>query len=636
MKPCRLAGARRFILNQPKVFKAWSDAADAGTPFSLEYRFQRPDGVCTWVIGQADAERNENGDLIGFVGTITDITALKRNEDELRQAAAIFLNTREGVMLTDVNLRIVSVNPAFAHITGYTETDAIGNTPSFLHSGRHDRDFYAAMWGHIKDSGHWQGEVWNRRKSGEVYPELLSISEIRDTKGQVVNYVGVFSDISKLKESESKLEFLAHHDPLTGLPNRLLLMSNLRQAIEVATRNGKLLAVLMMDLDRFKDVNDSYGHLAGDELLQKVATKLTLTLRGADTVCRLGGDEFVVVLSDISQPEDAARVANEIIEQMGMPWQLTNNCEVRIGASVGISLFPTHGGTPELLIQHADTALYLAKNEGRGRFKYFSENLTIAARARIDLEVRLRRALAFNELRVFYQPQIDVKTGCIAGAEALVRWQDPERGLISPSEFIPLAEETGLITEIGNWVLKEACCQAQQWVAAGFPPIIIAVNLSPHQFIYGDIYDAVSNVLEETGLAADYLEIELTESALMQREGEAVNILNRLHALGVRLAIDDFGTGYSSLSYLKLFPLDVLKIDKSFIDDIPRHRDDMEIAAAIIGMGHTLHLKVLAEGVETAEQLEFLKTQGCDLYQGYIYSAPVPADAFVKLLKSQK
>jgi diguanylate cyclase (GGDEF)-like protein len=409
----------------------------------------------------------------------------------------------------------------------------------------------------------------------------------------------------------------------------------MEHAMKVALRDGKIMALLMIDLDRFKEVNDSFGHLAGDELLQQVAKQLSYRLRSVDTLCRLGGDEFTVLLEEVSHSEDAARVANDIITALSEPWLLSNGKEVRIGASIGISLFPEHGATPVELLQQADTALYQAKAEGRARFKYFSEDLTRSARARMDLEVRLRRAIDKGELRVYYQPQVNVSTGRIVGAEALIRWQDPDEGLIPPLRFISVAEETGLITSIGNWILKETCFQGKRWIDAGLQPLTLAVNVSPHQFLHSNIEEIMAETLAETGFPANRLELELTESALMQRENKAIQVLNSLHALGVRLAIDDFGTGYSSLAYLKLFPLDVLKIDKSFIDDIPHLRDDMEIAATIVAMAHTLRLKVLAEGVETEAQLAFLQAQGCDLYQGYLSSPPVPAEEFEKLLLAE-
>jgi len=573
--------------------------------------------------------KNQQAYVIG----VRDITERKTAELGLRQAEAVFDSTREGLMVTDTAKRIVRINPAFSEITGYTAADALGKTPEILRSGRHDRDFYTAMWDSITHTGHWQGEIWNRRKSGEIYPELMSIDVVKDHVGVISNYVSVFSDISKLKQTQSELNFLAHHDPLTRLPNRLLLLTNLQHGILRTQRDGKSLALLMIDLDRFKDVNDSFGHPAGDELLQLVADRLVLQRREVDTVCRLGGDEFTVLLEDMVGAEDAAHVANAIIGELSEPYRLSNGIEVHIGASVGISIFPGYGNTPELLLQQADSALYKAKTEGRGRFVYFSESLTLAARERIDIEVRLRHAIKQGELRVYYQAQVEIASGRIVGAEALVRWQSPKDGLIPPDRFVHIAETIGLIGEIDDWVLRETCLQGQRWIAAGLPPLTLAVNLSAYQFLQGDISDTVAQVLSETGFPAKYLELELTESALMQRETEAIQILNRLTAIGVQLAIDDFGTGYSSLAYLKLFPLDILKIDKRFIDDVPIHRDDMEIVAAIVAMGHSLRLKVLAEGVENKKQLDFLKSQGCDLYQGYLTSEPVPAEEFEQLLK---
>ncbi len=561
-----------------------------------------------------------------------DVTERLRIEERLRQAATVFENTREGITIADAAGRILRVNRAFCELTGYSEEEVQGQTSRLLHSGRQTPAFYAAMWASLRETGHWQGEIWNRRKNGEVCPGLLSISAVKSSAGVVTHYVGVFTDLSKIKASEKQLDFLAHYDPLTGLPNRLLLSAQLQHGIDIARRDDGALALLVMDLDRFKDVNDSYGHSTGDALLQQVAERLTSRLRSVDTVTRLGGDEFAVLLENLAQPQDAARVAMEIINLLSEPWQLANGAELRLGASVGISLFPAHGQSAEELLQQADAALYQAKNEGRGRFQYFSADLTEAARQRIELEARLRHAINDQQLRVYYQPQVDIASGRIVGAEALVRWQDPERGLIPPIRFIPLAEETGLINAIGEWVLRETCRQGKVWMDAGLPPLTLAVNLSARQIHQGDITATVMQILSDTGFPAEWLELELTESALMQRETEAVAILEQLRGLGLHLAMDDFGTGYSSLAYLKRFPLDVLKIDKSFVDDIPHHRDDMEIAATIIAMGHTLGLKVLAEGVETAEQLAFLQLKGCDKYQGYLTSPPVPAEAFVGLL----
>jgi diguanylate cyclase (GGDEF)-like protein len=431
---------------------------------------------------------------------------------------------------------------------------------------------------------------------------------------------------------DTKIQQLAFYDSLTGLPNRRLMSERLRYGIEDGSREHKRMAVLMMDLDKFKAVNDNFGHAAGDELLKQVAKRIQGRLRDVDTVARLGGDEFIVLLKDIVHVDDAARVAEFIVNDLSQPFQLAQSDNVQIGASIGISLYPEHGDNPELLIDHADTALYHAKDGGRGRFAYFSEALTIAVRERIELETRLRRAINNQELRLYYQPQVEISTGKIIGAEALIRWLDPENGLIPPNHFIPLAEETGLIETIGEWVVYEACRQGRIWMDLGITELTIAVNVSPVQFRRSDLNELVMNALRDTGFPASRLELELTESGLMENQEKVVGILNTLRAQGVRLAIDDFGTGYSSLAYLKCFPLHVLKIDKSFIDDIPQLKDDMEITATIIAMGKILGFKVLAEGVETSAQLAFLEEKGCDIYQGYIKSKPLPADDFLKLL----
>ncbi len=550
--------------------------------------------------------------------------------------ATAFGWSQEAIVIADTNNVILRVNKAFTESTGYTAEDAVGHNMNLLKSGRHDDVFYNAMQESINHTGTWQGEIWDRRKNGEIYPSWLTLTAVKDAAGAVIYYVGTHLDITQRKAVEEEMARLAFYDPLTHLPNRLLLQERLKQGIKVARREGKQLALLMLDLDRFKAVNDSLGHLAGDELLQQVAERITTRLRSVDMVARLGGDEFIVLLEDIAYPEDAARLAEEIVADLSKPFGLTRSDDVRIGASIGISIYPQHGDSFEILMDHADKALYQAKDLGRGCFAYFSADLTIAARERIELESRLRRAVQQQELHVFYQPQVDIASGRIVGAEALVRWQDPIEGWIPPFRFIPIAEETSLILEIGEWVLRETCNQGQFWLAYGLPPLTLAVNVSPHQFRRSDINALVAKVLAETGFPAKHLELEITESGLMENQENATGILNCLRVQSIRLAIDDFGTGYSSLAYLKSFPLDVLKIDKRFIDDIPHSKDGMEIAATIIAMAHTLGLKVLAEGVETPEQLAFLQEKGCDMYQGFIKSRPLSATEFAKLLHNQQ
>lgn len=447
--------------------------------------------------------------------------------------------------------------------------------------------------------------------------------------------VGTIQDITQRKNDDHEIQQLAFYDPLTKLPNRRLLQERLKHGIDVEQRSGKQLALLMIDLDRFKAVNDSHGHQAGDELLQQVSLRINSLLRNIDMVARWGGDEFVVLLEDISHADDAARIAEAVITELSKPFCLAQCDSVKIGTSIGISLYPEHGDSYEILMDHADAALYQAKDAGRGCFAYFSKDLTIAAKEHIELESRLRHAVENNELSLLFQPQVNLISGRIIGAEALVRWQDPINGLTSPLKFIPIAEETNLIVEIGGWVLRETCRQGKEWLDDGLLPLTLAVNVSPHQFQRSDICALVAMVLNETGFPANQLELEITESGLMGSHNQAAVILNNLRDLGIHLAIDDFGTGYSSLAHLKHFPLDILKIDKSFIDDIPFHQDDIEIAATIVAMGHILGFKVLAEGVETQEQLAFLQEIGCDSYQGYIKSKPVSAHEFAALLRKQ-
>jgi diguanylate cyclase (GGDEF)-like protein/hemerythrin-like metal-binding protein/PAS domain S-box-containing protein len=606
------------------------------TPWRQEYRLKFDDTPVCWLFGNALPQLQTDGSVL-WHGFITDITKQKQDEVDLRIAATAF-ELQDAMLVTDANNIILKVNQAFTRITGYSAEEVIGKNPNLLSSGLHDKAFYKAMWDSINHTDAWQGEIWNRRKNGEIFPEWLIITAVKesdDRSKQVNHYVASFSDITSRKAAEEEIRQLAFYDPLTQLPNRRLLQERLKHSIEIERRENKQLALLMLDLDRFKAVNDSLGHLAGDELLQQVAVRISARLRDVDMVARLGGDEFVVLLEDIAHTEDAARVASEIIRVLSKPFQLIQSNDVQIGASIGISLYPEHGDSYEILMDHADAALYQAKDQGRGCYAYFSEDQTLAARERIALETRLRKAIEQQELRVFYQPQVDIASGRIVGAEALVRWLHPVEGLIPPMRFIPIAEETGLILEIGEWVLRETCRQGRLWLDEGLPPLTLAVNVSPQQFRRGDISALVATCLSETGFPAEYLELEMTESGLMENQDNVLSLLNELRSQGIHLAIDDFGTGFSSLAYLKHFPLDVLKIDKSFIDDIPNLQDDMEIAATIIAMGRILGFKVLAEGVETPEQLAFLQEKNCDLYQGYILSPPVPAEAFAELLRDQ-
>ena len=621
---------------QAEVRGAVRQMAESGVPLPAgELVLQRKNGEAVQVFsGHAVVQLPGRPSQI-FCMDI-DLSVRKQHEARLRLAEAVFNSSREGILITDTNKVIISVNPALVSLFGYSEAELLGNTPALFKSGQHNNEFYHLMWQQLQAQHYWQGEVLNRHKDGTLLPLQLSISAVFNEERQVSHYAAVFTDLSAIRATEAEMMFLSEHDELTNLPNRQLLVQMLEQALKTARRDQLHVAILVLDLDHFKNINDSYGHQYGDQLLQLVARVLRQKVRDTDIVARLGGDEFAILLSGVQQADDAALVADKLIQALTRSWQLSDGVEVSISASIGISVYPDHGTAGPQLLQGADAALYKAKAAGRSTFTFYSDAYTSAARDRLTLEAQLRKAIKAGHLRVFYQPQVEIYTGRIIGAEALVRWFDPEQGMISPARFIPVAESCGLINEIGHFVLTETCRQGQQWLQAGLPRLTLAVNVSPAQFKRFDMRKQVTQVLNETGFPPHCLELELTESALMEHQETVVQVLDDLRGLGIRLAIDDFGTGYSSLAYLKRFPLDVLKIDKKFIDDIPRSKDDMAIATAIIGIAHTLGFKVLAEGVETAQQLEFLRQQRCDHYQGYYCSPPVPAEKFEALLRQQQ
>ncbi len=601
--------------------------------YEVEKRLLRADGRV--MVGHLSLKCTRHGDgrLDRVVVTMEDITRRREEEERQRLASVVFENTREGVMITDASAHILSVNRAFTELMGYTQDEVAGRTPKMFQSGRHGQDFYDEMFRQLEVSGHWQGEIWNRRKNGEVFPELQSITAVHDVQGRRTHYVSVFADISRLKASEEELDYLAHRDPLTELPNRRLLLARLGHGISLMRRRNGVLALLIVDLDRFKDVNDSHGHAAGDALLRTAAIRLQRERRGTDTVARLAGDEFAVVVDNLAHPDDAGMIAESMIRHLAEPCDLGNGVEVEVVATVGIALFPDHGAGAEALLQQAGTALSRAKEEGRGSYRYYSDAYTEAARERIDLSSRLRRAMENDHLEVHYQPQYEIATGRLIGAEALLRWNDPELGAVSPGRFIPVAEKTGLIVELGTWVLQRVIRQGRAWLDAGHPPVRLAVNVSPLQFRRMALDEQVEAALEEYGLPAECLELEITESALMGDPLRARRVLESLRARGVHFAVDDFGTGYSSLSQLKSFPVDTLKVDKSFVDGLAGvvAEDDVHdrsITTAIIAMAHGLGMAVVAEGVETADQLEALCALRCDYYQGYFASRPLAAADF--------
>jgi len=554
-------------------------------------------------------------------------------EEALRISAAIMANIRDAVIITDLASSILAVNPAFTEITGYAEAEVLGKNPHLLKSGRHDRAFYQAMWKALQETGQWQGEIWNRRKDGEIYPELLTITSVRNEEGEPVHYLGVATDLSQLRQDEERFQRLVHYDPLTGLPNRLLLEARLQHTLERAKREGNQAAVLVIDLDQFKIINDSHGHAAGDALLIAVIDRLRSRLRQADTLSRLAGDQFVLVLEALHEYQEAEIMAGSIQAALNEPFILPDGGKAYVRASVGISVYPQDGVTAQALLIGADAAVHRAKQLGGKQFCYYTSELNVLARASLEMEEALCRALEREEFVLYYQPKVDLRSGRVAGAEALVRWQRPDRGLVPPLDFIPVAEKNGLIEAIGTWVIQEACRQMRAWREAGLGEIKVAVNVSARQFRCGGLEEVIAKALTCYGVESSFLMLELTESMLMAEPEEAVARMTALKRLGVRLSLDDFGTGYSSLAYLSRFPIDQLKIDRSFVNDIITDPGAATIATSIIALAHRMRLSVVAEGVETEAQLGYLRQHNCDEMQGYLFSKPLPAGEFAGLLR---
>lgn len=575
--------------------------------------------------------RNNHGKIIQVIFSFSDITERKIIEERMRLLAVVFANTTEGIIITDNQRKIVEVNEPFTRMTGYTREEVLGKSPSVIGSGKHDKAFFDEMWREIEKTGSWRGEMWDRRKDGEAFPVLQAISRVVDDSGATTHYVSILTDITAIKKSQEYLDFLAYHDPLTKLPNRLLFNERLEHACKLARRSESKIAVIFLDLDRFKNINDSLGHHMGDKLLVECARRLASQLRASDTIARLGGDEFIIMLEDIRDPEVIAAICRDLVATFETPFVIDGQL-LHVTPSIGISLFPDDGEDVDTLVKHADVAMYRAKEQGRNDFQFFTRELSTRAYERLTLEASLRKALELNQLRLHFQPQVTLHNAQIVSAEVLLRWEHPQLGLVSPDKFIPLAEETGLIVPIGEWVLQEACSVARGWVAQHASFQGIAVNISGRQFQMGKLVKTVQRILEQSGLAARHLELEITESYLMEKAEKTVATLDALRELGLVLSIDDFGTGYSSLGYLKRFAVDKLKIDRSFVRDVTTDPNDDAIARAVIALGHSLQMQIVAEGVETAEQQARLLQHGCDLAQGYLFSRPVSADEFSRLL----
>ncbi len=618
-----------FVVRAPDSSSThiWQDL-NPGTPVNVPAIHRTKDGSLFPVETRLMQFHSKGQPLV--LAVARDISERKRTEEQLRLSAEVFEYSREAILITNRVGRIISINRAFAEMTGYAQTEILGKTMRDLSSSRQDVAFIQQMGDSIRQSGHWSGEFWGRKKDGVIFPVWLSMVLVKDTNGQTRHYICVANDISEFKYAEQRIYYLAHFDVLTDLPNRAMLREWMTSALSQAHYNHEEMAVLFVDVDHFKNVNDTLGHHSGDLVLAAMAKRLKTNVSNTDLVARMGGDEFVLVLPNtgVDGAVDAAqRIAASLIEPLTI-----DQHRINVTISIGIGIYPHDGQTMDVLVKNADAALYHAKMLGRNNYQFFTEQMNIAAAERRLLETGLHQAIARNELELYYQPQVDVKTGQVVGAEALLRWHHPELGMILPDRLIPVAENTGLIVSIGEWVLRTACLQNADWQRRGFLPLVVSVNLSALQIRQNSFQRMVQDALACSGLAPQYLELELTESLLMESANTTLSNMQQLTQIGVRLSVDDFGTGYSNLSYLRRFPLAKLKIDRSFVREAPSNNGDVAIVRAVIGLAHTLNLKVIAEGVETREQYDFLRDEGCDQIQGFFFARPGPAADLFNML----
>ncbi|MDE1989779.1 MAG: EAL domain-containing protein, partial [Betaproteobacteria bacterium] len=598
--------------------------------FSVAYRLRDARGEWKWVLDRAMEIRTRDGESL-IEGIAKDITDLKRNEEQIRKLSQAVEQSPSSITITDLGGNIVYVNQAFLDKTGYLQDEVLGKNPRLLQSGKTPRSTYDDLWIHLMAGRSWQGEFINRKKNGEEYDVSVLISPIRDAQGRTTGYLSIKNDVTEKKRTEEQLSYLAHFDQLTGLPNRVLLQDHFNYALHMAERAMEPMAVMFLDLDHFKDVNDTLGHSIGDRLLVEVSRRIQQGLRAVDTVSRLGGDEFIFILPGCDA-NGAAQVADKLMETIAAPCWIGPH-ELVITPSIGIAMYPEDGQDMEALSQNADAAMYQAKQGGRNGYRFFTQAMQVHSARNLRLSNDLRQALARRQLAVHYQPQISLEDGRVVGVEALLRWNHPELGPVPPAEFVPIAEDIGLIVPIGEWVLRTAAAQMKDWLERGFPAMTVAVNLSAVQFRHARLLESVSDILAAVKLPPDLLELELTEAVAMGDPAAAVAVMKGLHERGVRLSIDDFGTGYSSLSYLKRFRISRLKIDQSFVRDVPDDPEDNAIVTTVISLARSLGLRTVAEGVETERQVAFLKEQGCDEVQGYYYSKPLPVaelEAFLR------
>jgi len=600
------------------------------TRYDFEHTICDIDGRPRFIHQQGEILRDKEGNAVKLSGILQDITEHRLTDEKMRKLSGAIEQIADSVMITDIHGKIEYVNSAFEKMAGYQAQDVLGNTPRILKSDKQSKSFYQRMWRTITRGDVFSDVVINRKKNGELYYEEKTITPQKDKAGNITHFISTGKDITERMESQERLHYLAHHDSLTGLPNRALFQDRLSQVIKRTRWHKRNIAVLFLDLDRFKVINDSLGHDIGDMVLQTMSQRLSDCIREGDSVARLGGDEFAIILNDIASQDDVAPVADKIIKAMKEPFTV-NQHELFVTTSIGISLFPKDGDDTQGLIKKADVAMYHAKNKGKNNYQFYSKADDAKAAERLTLETNLRRALERQEFFLEYQPQYAINDTKPMGVEALIRWRNSEFETVSPFHFIPLLEETGMILPVSEWVLNTACAQAKVWQECGLPPCRVAVNLSMRQFQRPGLVKQIEEILHRTGLAPECLELEVTEGLLIENISETSKILHELHELGVHLAIDDFGTGYSSMNYLKRLPFDNLKIDKSFVQDVTISEDAAAITTAIVTLAHTLDMRVIAEGVETKEQQAFLLQQNCDVIQGYLLSRPVSPEKIPKL-----
>jgi len=611
----------------------WINLLAGNMPPTYEYQIIHKTGEARWLHQRNVLVKDQQQKPIAIEGIVTDITERKETEQRLYRSLQIIENTSEGIVVTSPDGYIVDINQAYTQILGYQREELVGKRTNMIRSGYHDKVFYQKMWEALINKGQWAGEIWDRRKNGEVFPIWLNINAIRDNNGTIINYIGIFSDITQQKASEAALHNMAFYDPLTELPNRALFHNRLQHEMETASREKEFVSLLFIDLDHFKWTNDTMGHAAGDKLLKIVAQRLKKVVRESDTVARLGGDEFTIILPGLGKTNRISILVQELMLSIKKPITIDEQV-LHVGASIGIAIYPSDGQNINTLLKHADQAMYQAKEAGRHTFRFYSEKTNTRAFDHIALDHELRQAFQEKEFTLYYQPKVNAKNGCIVGMEALIRWIKKDHTVVPPNHFIPLAEETGLIIPLGRWIMESACKQIAKWNTVSNKPLKMSVNLSAVQFQDKELIETIQTVIEKTAIEPETIELELTESMVMGDVEAAIETMNSIRKLGVNLAIDDFGTGYSSLSYLKRFPIQTLKIDKSFVNELTHDNSDAAIIEAIISMAKSLQLDVVAEGVETEEQLNFLRKKGCNELQGYYLGKPLPGDELYALFKN--